>query len=65
MHSRQGGGVGAVHSSCSFICCLGMWTETTRFGKYSQESDHMMKPRGERYYGRKDSGLQVTASEQK
>jgi len=28
MHSGRGFGVAAVQSSCSFICCSGMWSET-------------------------------------
>ena len=39
MHRRRGGGVTSVQSSCSFICCPGMWTGTTRRGEQWQKSN--------------------------
>jgi len=62
MHS--GGGVAAVQSSCSFICCSGMWTETTRCGEYWKKSNPVVELGGEECYLSKASSLQGLTAEQ-
>ena len=65
MHSGCGGGMAAVQSSCSFICCSSMRTgkDTRKDSEWWGKSNPLVEPRGERCYSSKESRLQGMASE--
>jgi len=64
LHSGRACRVAAVESSCSFICCSDMRTETTWCGDKWQKGNLLVEPRVARCFSSKESCLQGIDSEQ-